>query len=124
MEFVVYLARDRGLARVGPLPGNPFRGCFVLHEERSHELRRVSRAARLQAVGGMPLFEPNALWDAMLILARTDLWVVTGIEFVRRRDEAAHAYAQAWLMVPAEYSDRHRKLTGTAPAPKVPQMSQ
>lgn len=76
----------------------PFEGVFTLHEERVPDLNRHSRVARLlNPQVGTPVLPE--LYDAALLRATADEWVVTGFERVEQRLKLVDC-AQTWVITP------------------------
>lgn len=98
MEFEVRLTRREGRAiprwQVGSVPA--YRGHLIVTDDRDPELNRLCRCAKLVVPDQheQPLIAP--LWDAILIYANYDWFVLTGFERIDTLGYQQH-FAQSWL---------------------------
>lgn len=75
-------------------------GIFGLREEHVPALNRHSRVARLlDAATGAPVPNVPALYDAVLLRATADEWVVTGFERIEQALQILDV-AQTWVLTP------------------------
>lgn len=78
--------------------GQPGEGVFSLLEVMVPELNRHARVATLlDAHTGTPVAGIGSLYDAVMLRATADEWVVTGFERIER-DMRVFDVAQTWLI--------------------------
>ena len=85
--------------------GKPFEGIFSLQEQHVPSLNRHSRVATLVQADGIAQVPGIAtLYDATLLRATADEWVVTGFE---RLEQAAKVMdvVQTWLITLAHFNE-------------------
>jgi len=105
MQYEVITAREQG--RIVPRWQIATRkkhvGDFFLAEERDPVLSRTCRVAHLRC-DPSPFAKPALiLWDAIVLMAKPDLIVVTGFEQAQDNGGNRCDHAQTWVMVPMDY---------------------